>query len=54
MNRRDWFLGRLHVIRRGHSGHPQCGCLLWGVGQGYTPTLDVWVLRTLWTFRWVR
>ena len=55
MSRRDWYVGRLHIIRRGYSVW-QCGLMLWGWAsvQRHAPTLDVWVRRTLWTFRWRR
>lgn len=43
MDRKDWFLGRLHIIRRGYV-EPQYGMLYWG------GTLDVWFHETLWTF----
>lgn len=56
MNRRDWYLGRLHLIRRGYESHPQYGWLIWSSAyNAFTAwTLDVWFHRTLWTVRWNR
>jgi len=54
MNRRDWMIWRLHIIKRSHS-HPQYGLVLWSLEYAsLTHTFDIWVHRTLWTFRWVR
>lgn len=49
--RRDWYLWRLHIIRR-HYNDPQYGTLLWGSEYGWA--YDIWFHRTLWTFRWHR
>lgn len=48
MNRKDWMLGRWHLIRR-TADTTQYGMLLWSL-QG-KHTLDVWIGRTLWTLR---
>jgi hypothetical protein len=45
MNRKDWYLGRIHVIKRKYTT-PQYGMLI------YRPlTIDIWFNKTLWTFR---
>lgn len=46
--RKDWRIGRLHIIKRGYPDEPEYGFLLWN------KTLDVWCGRTLFTFRWVK
>lgn len=48
--RKDYHLGRLHLITRGYPESPQYGVLLWG-GRGHGWTLDVWVHRRLYTLR---
>lgn len=48
--RRDWFFGPLHLIKRGYR-EPQYGFLIWRDPAERTPTLDVWVRRTLLTLR---
>lgn len=54
MKRRDWTLFRLHIIKREYDA-PQYGFLIWTVDHAsLTRTLDVWLYRTLWTFRWLR
>lgn len=50
MNRRDWHIGRLHIIRRDYTEPPQYGWLLWGTSHPYRTTFDVWIKQTLWTF----
>lgn len=45
MNRRDWHVGRLHIIRRDYTDPPQYGWLWWG------EALDVWIGQTLWVLR---
>ena len=50
MDRKDWSLGRLHIIRRRHGDYPQYGCLAWGRHTVGYWTVDVWLNRTLWTF----
>lgn len=51
--RRDYFLGRLHLIIRGYNT-PQYGVLTWRAHRHEPFTVDVWARRTLLTFRWVR
>lgn len=49
-DRKDWHWWRLHIIKRGYRDDPQYGFILWGMRRN-TPTLDVWIKRTLWTVR---
>lgn len=48
MNRKDFYIGPLHIIIRGYTDDPQYGTLLWGSNN---KTLDIWFNRTLFTFR---
>lgn len=50
MDRKDLYLGPIHIIIRGYNGDPQYGALLWGKEIG-SPTIDVWIKQTLFTFR---
>jgi hypothetical protein len=51
-DRQDWYIGRLHVIRRPHRESAQYGLLGWGGRRfGAFPTLDIWVGQVLWTVR---
>ena len=55
--RKDWHLPfRFHIIKRKYNDPPQYGWLVWGMDDPYAlvkthATLDVWLGRTLWTFR---
>lgn len=49
MNRKDWYLGPLHIIVRGYKENSQYGALLWGRKIRST-TLDIWFNKTLITF----
>ena len=51
LERRDHFLGPLHIIVRGYRDSPQYGCLLWGGRRVGGWTFDIWLGRTLYTFR---
>lgn len=53
MTRRDWNIGRLHIIKRGYKDPPQWGCLLWGGQNVGGMTFDVWMRQTLWTVHWI-
>ena len=48
MNRKDLYIGPLHIIIRGYNDDPQYGTLLWGSSD---KTLDIWFHKTLITFR---
>lgn len=48
MNRKDLYIGPLHIIIRGYNDDPQYGTLLWG---NTNKTLDIWFNKTLITFR---
>ena len=52
MNRREWAVWRIHIIRRSYRD-PQYGMMLWGWHNNSRVTFDVWVHTTLWTFRWL-
>ena len=47
--RKDYFIGPAHLILRKSTQRPQYGILAWGINRKYT--LDVWVHRSLITFR---
>ena len=47
--RKDYYLGPLHVIIRGYSQGPQYGILTWSIHRRHT--VDVWFSQTLITFR---
>lgn len=50
MERKDFYIGPLHIIMRGYRENPQYGMLFWGKNIK-DPTLDVWIKQTLFTFR---
>ena len=50
MNRKDLYVGPLHIIMRGYREGPQYGTLFWG-REVRNPTLDIWIKQTLFTFR---
>ena len=50
MNRKDLYVGPIHIIIRGYNDDPQYGTLLWG-REINNPTLDIWFHKTLITFR---
>ena len=47
--RKDYFLGPVHVIVRGHSESSQYGFLTWSIHRKHT--LDIWFAQTLITIR---
>lgn len=47
--RKDYFLGPLHVIVRNHSESSQYGFLTWSINRKHT--LDIWFAQTLITIR---
>ena len=54
MNRRDWFLGRLHFIYR-EAYESSFGIMLFrGSPWLYGPTLDIWTGRRFLTIRLIR
>ena len=55
MNRRDWRIGRLHVIKREYNDS-QWGALFYAddaAAWWHEPTLDIWLRRPLITLRWM-
>jgi hypothetical protein len=49
MNRKDFYIGSLHIIKRNYED-PQYGILLWNRNKRI-PTFDIWFNKTLWTLR---
>jgi hypothetical protein len=50
MNRKDFYIGSLHIIKRNYED-PQYGILLWRKPRSHIPTFDIWFNKTLWTVR---
>ena len=49
MNRKDFYIGSLHIIKRNYED-PQYGILLWNrKPRSNIPTFDIWFNKTLWT-----
>lgn len=49
MNRKDFYIGRLHFIVRGYRERPQYGMLLWSCDWRRHWCLDIWFHQTLYT-----